>query len=147
MVLGICAKQGMMCRSEGGEDPVIGCIKRTFNAVDFEIIAVARRDGENYGSTAVMALQLGNVLYVAHAGGQYNDSPQLLLLTCSTFCSSEDLRLYTRTAHCTSAVSFAVYFISDLTECIGLTPTLEYGFGGVQATVKRSWSVMVTQCS
>ena len=56
-------------RSDGDEDPVIGCIERTFGAVDFEIIVVANREGKSYGSTALMALQLGSTLYVAHAGG------------------------------------------------------------------------------
>lgn len=54
--------------SEQEGDPVSSAISSVFSKLDKELLAQAAEDRTSYGTTAVLALQLGSVVYVAHAG-------------------------------------------------------------------------------
>ena len=52
------------------------------------LIEQANRDGESYGCTAVIALQLGATLYVAHAGADSDGKVTTGTCGCSTLAAT-----------------------------------------------------------
>lgn len=109
-------------------------IKRAFNVIDFEIICRARKEGECCGSTAVMALQLGATLYVAHAGAQPECSTlhlhlhlleqqlqKMLLYACSAlWLCQRSLAMPALSAHASALCSSRLHLTQSA--MIGLPP-------------------------